>query len=809
GVQAVAQSNNSVALGSRAQTGYGQEYSVAVGSDAQTNGTQAIALGSQVQANAANALAVGNNGTSALGQSSIAIGDGALVRSGASNSIAMGRQSTIEGNVAGALALGAGASVASGANGGIALGSDSIANRGNALSVGSASSTRQIVNVSAGTQSTDAVNVSQLQGVTNAIGGGAGVGSDGSVIAPTYTIGGQPYHNVGDALDALDANGGGSNPLAVTYDSAAKDKLTLGGTGSTTPVTLTNVAAGTADTDAVNVGQLKDSGLVGDDGSGNLTSLAVAYDSAAKDRVTLGGATATTPVTLTNVATGAVNATSSDAINGSQLYATAKSTADALGGGSTVNADGAISAPSYTVGGMPVSNVGDAITNLDGRVTSNTTNITTIQNQLADTGLVDPTTGKAVAAVTYDRNTDGTTNYNSVTLGGANATGLVALHNVAAGTADTDAVNVGQLKDSGLIGDDGNGNLTSLAVAYDDATKSKATLAGANGTTLTNVAAGAVNATSSDAINGSQLYSSMQSVANTLGGGTAVDPNGNLIGTSFEVNGHPYSTVESAIQAAAAYGGTDPLAVRYDLNQDGTPNYGSVTLGGIGTNVAPVVLTNVADGKNPYDAVNFGQLSNLQDQVTNLNQSVTNIDGRVTNLESGSGGGGGGSWDYDAHGNKLTNIGNGAVSATSTDAVNGSQLHNTAQSVADALGGGASVDSNGNVIAPTYTVGGQSVNDVGSAVSKIDQRLTGMQGQINDVSRNAYSGIAAATALTMIPGVDPGKNVSFGIGSATYKGYQAVAFGGEARITQNLKVRAGVGLSSGGNTAGVGASYQW
>ena len=41
------------------------------------------------------------------------------------------------------------------------------------------------------------------------------------------------------------------------------------------------------------------------------------------------------------------------------------------------------------------------------------------------------------------------------------------------------------------------------------------------------------------------------------------------------------------------------------------------------------------------------------------------------------------------------------------------------------------------------------------------------------------------------------------------KGYQAVALGGEARINQNLKVKGGVGLSSGGNTVGMGASYQW
>lgn len=61
----------------------------------------------------------------------------------------------------------------------------------------------------------------------------------------------------------------------------------------------------------------------------------------------------------------------------------------------------------------------------------------------------------------------------------------------------------------------------------------------------------------------------------------------------------------------------------------------------------------------------------------------------------------------------------------------------------------------------------------------------------------------------MIPEVDQGKKMSFGIAAATYKGYQVVAMGGTARVTDNIKVKAGVGMSAGGATAGVGASYQW
>ncbi|WP_279609089.1 YadA-like family protein [Burkholderia cenocepacia] len=812
-------------------------------------------------------------------------------------------------------------------------------------------------NVKAGVADMDAVNVSQLK--------------DAGLIDPST----------------------GKSIAAVTYDSAAKDSVTLGGAGATTPVALKNVADGTERHDAINLGQLQDAGLVGQDGSGNLTSLAVAYDSTTRDVVTLKGANGTT---ITNVKAGAVTATSTDAINGAQLHGTAQSVADSLGGGSTVGADGKVTNPTYSLAdptdatkSKDYSNVGDALSNLDGRTTTNTTNITVINKQLADSGLVDPATGQAIAAVTYDRNADGTPNRGSVTLGGAGATAPVALKNVADGVDAHDAVNLGQLQNAGLVApvDPTNpgAGLTSLAVTYDkhadgSANFDQITMKGANGTTITNVKAGAVSATSTDAINGAQLHGVSQSVAKSLGGGAAVDANGNvtspsykvsdktfdnvgdaienissslvhgsiglvqqddvtreitvakdtdgttvnfagtagdrvltgvgagavsatsndaingaqlhgtaqsvadvigggttvdadgkLADTSIEVNGNKYKTVAEAVQAAAQYGATDSLAVRYDLNGDGTPNFGSVTLGGSGA--APVRLTNVADGASKYDAVNFGQFSDLSSRVDGL-------DGRIGALElnpgTGNPGNGGAGSDYFAgtdvgtgsttkanasDGTGNTAAGSGATVSTGANnaTVIGSNA-NVSQSNGTAIGSGSkstaegatSIGSNANASGSKSTAIGEGANASGSnavalgagsvateantvsfgngtddgnrritnirdginetdAATKgqLDRAVGGLQGQVNDLSRNAYSGIAAATALTMIPGVDPGKTISFGIGGATYKGYQAVAFGGEARITQNLKMKAGVGMSSGGNTVGVGASYQW
>ncbi|WP_319000434.1 YadA-like family protein [Burkholderia cepacia] len=877
-------------------------------------------------------------------------------------------------------------------------------------------------NVKAGVADMDAVNVSQLKG-------SGLIGDDGKAnAAVTYdrNADGTPNYgsvtlghgtgptqikNVANATDDGDAlnlgqlknagvvgddGKGNLTSMAVTYDGAAKDTVTLGGAGATTPVALKNVADGTDRHDAINLGQLQDAGLVAPIDPSNpgkgLTSLAVAYDDASQNTVTLKGADGTT---LSNVKAGAVTATSTDAINGSQLHATAQSVADSLGGGSTVGADGKVTNPTYSLAdpadaskSKSYNNVGDALSNLDGRTTTNTENITVINKQLADSGLVDPVSGQSIAAVTYDRNADGTANRGSVTLGGAGATGPVALKNVADGVDRHDAINLGQLQDAGLVAPIDSSNpgagLTSLAVTYDKQANGSAnfdqiTLKGADGTTLSNVKAGAVNATSMDAVNGSQLYGASKSVADALGGGSTVDANGNvtnptytvndkkynnvgdaienissslvngsiglvqqdadtreitvakdadgtsvnfagtagdrvltgvgagavsatsrdaingaqlhdtaqsvadtigggtkvdadgkLADTSIEVNGSKYKTVAEAVQAAAKYGATDSLAVRYDLNKDGTPNYGSVTLGGSGA--APVRLGNVADGVNKNDAVNYGQLSALNDKIGGLDDRVGELErnpgtgnppgnggsgndyfagtdvgtGSTTKASAGSGTGntaaGSGS-TIGTGANNATVVGSNANVSTSNGTAIGSGSKSSAEgataigSSANASGekstaigegakasgknsvalGAGSVASSDNTVSVGTPDQQRTISNLADGVNasdaatkgQMDRAIGGVQGQVNDLSRNAYSGIAAATALTMIPGVDPGKTVSFGIGGATYKGYQAVAFGGEARITQNLKMKAGVGMSSGGNTVGVGASYQW
>ncbi|EJZ1750016.1 YadA-like family protein [Escherichia coli] len=275
--------------------------------------------------------------------------------------------------------------------------------------------TSKITNLLAGTvssDSTDAINGSQLYGLadsfTSYLGGGADISDAGVLTGPTYTIGGTDYNNVGDALAAINTSFSTSLGDALLWDATAKggDGAFSAGRGKdNTASIITNVADGaisSTSSDAINGSQLYDTSkyiantLGGDaevnaDGTITAPTYAIAGGSYSNvgdaleaidttlDDALLWDATANdgngafsaahgkdkTASVITNVANGAISSTSSDAINGSQLYTTNKYIADALGGDAEVNADGTITAPSYTIANAEYNNVGDALDALD------------------------------------------------------------------------------------------------------------------------------------------------------------------------------------------------------------------------------------------------------------------------------------------------------------------------------------------------------------------------------------------------------------------------------------------------------------
>jgi trimeric autotransporter adhesin len=169
-----------------------------------------------------------------------------------------------------------------------------------------------------------------------------------------------------------------------------------------------------------------------------------------------------------------------------------------------------------------------------------------------------------------------------------------------------------------------------------------------------------------------------------------------------------------------------------------------------------------------------------------------------------------------ASGSQATAIGAGSTASASNSVALG------ANSVADrdnsvSVGSAGSERQITNVAAGTQGTDAVNLDQLNKSIAQgvtqandyTDQKLNALGDQIGGVARTAYSGVAAATALTMIPDVDLGKTIAVGVGTANYKGYQATALGATARITQNLKVKIGAGYSSAGTTVGAGASYQW
>ncbi|MBC8726679.1 transporter, partial [Paraburkholderia sp. 31.1] len=535
------------------------DYGTAVGLGS-IAGNLATAVGVQAQASGTSSSSLGFNAVAA-GSDSVALGVNASAS--ADNSVALGAGSTTTADLSAAAYNPAG----SRALVGVAKGE---------VSVGSAGNQRRVTNVAAGSASTDAVNVSQLKneaGKSNnigtsaaaAIGGGATYDAlTGSISQPNYSVGGVTVNNVGDAVSNLD------------------DRVT-----DNTKDIATN-ATGIADVqNQISSGSI---GLVQQDATTREITVGRNTDGTVMNVAGTAGNR-----TVTGVAAGTVNASSVDAINGGQLYANAGSVSKALGGGSTVNADGSISQPNYSVGGVTVHSVGEVASNLDDRVTDNTKDIATnatgiadVQNQISSgsVGLVqqDATTRE----ITVGRNTDGT------------------VMNVA-GTA---------------------GNRT-----------------------VTGVAAGTVNASSVDAINGGQLYANADSVSKALGGGSMVNADGSISQPNYSVGGTTVHSVGEAVsnlddrvtdntkditnlQGKLGDVGTQLSgAVQYDHNADGSMNFGSVTLGG-SLSAGPVVLSNVANGVNQYDAVNYGQLSTLQNQVTDIRGQVSSLNAQMSDLPS-------------------------------------------------------------------------------------------------------------------------------------------------------------------------------
>ncbi|EFH1574639.1 adhesin, partial [Escherichia coli] len=296
-------------------------------------------------------------------------------------------------------------------------------------------------------------------------------------------------------------------------------------------------------------------------------------------------------------------------------------------------------------------------------------------------------------------------------------------------------------------------NLGEDALKWDDAAGAFTAAHGTNATNkISNVQAGIVSSDSTDAINGSQLYGLADSFTSYLGGGADISDTGVLTGPTYSIGGTDYTNVGDAL-AAINTSFSDSLGDA--LLWDTTAGKFSAKHG---INNDPSVITDVANGavsSTSSDAINGSQLYGVSDYIADAlgGNAVVNADGSITTPTYAIAGGSYNNvgdaleaidttlddallWDatvndgagafsagrgVDNTASKITHVANGAISATSSDAINGSQLYTTNKYITDALGGDAEVNADGTITAPTYTIANTDYNNVGEALDALDE----------------------------------------------------------------------------------------
>lgn len=278
-----AKANNAIAIGPNASTDTAATSSVAIGDGASTTGRSTVALGLSAQATSANATALGANSI-ASEDDTVAVGHGAKATDGnasafGADAIASNIESTAIGHGtaasgASSTALGSRAKAAGTAGVGIgmlanatkdysiAIGGESSSTADNSIAIGRKSSVSENDGIAIGTRS----NASAVKSI--AIGDGAS-----ATTADGVAIGSKSVASTAAGVAGYNANTGRTDTYANLTGATLTSTLggvAVGTTGQTRQINY--VAAGTADTDAVNVAQLKSVNLAftGDTGSGDV-----------------------------------------------------------------------------------------------------------------------------------------------------------------------------------------------------------------------------------------------------------------------------------------------------------------------------------------------------------------------------------------------------------------------------------------------------------------------------------------------------------------------------------------------------------
>ncbi|EFT3719137.1 YadA-like family protein [Salmonella enterica] len=422
-------------------------------------------------------------------------------------------------------------------------------------------------------------------------------------------------------------------------------------------------------------------------------SVALGAGSTALEDNSVAVGNSTTQRQITYVAKGDINANSTDAVTGAQIYSLSQSVADRLGGGASVNSDGTVNAPLYKVGTGIYNNVGSALSALN-------TSITNTEASVA---------GLAEDALLWDGNTSAFS---------ANHSGSDSkITNLAAGTlaADsTDAVNGSQLFDTNEKVDQNTADITTNTdsinqnttdIAANTASINQNTTDIATNTTNINSLSNSVTTLTDDALlwdGSASAFSANHSgsdskITNLAAGTLAADSTDAVNGSQL------FATNENVSQNT-----TDIAANTDSINQNTTDIAANTT--SINQNTTDITTNTASINQNTTDiATNTTSINSLSDSVTTLTD-----DALLWDAASGAF-----SANHNGSDSKITNLAAGTLAADSTDAVNGSQLfatnENVSQNTTDIAANTTSITQNTTDIATNTT----SINSLSDSVTTL------------------------------------------------------------------------------------------
>ncbi|WEI23553.1 YadA-like family protein [Acinetobacter bereziniae] len=661
GVASKAENENSVALGTNAVSNYG---GIAIGSGVKASNGGSTVIGSNSVALANNAHVIGTNNRSEQQNSSI-LGNENQILTSSGTSLAIGNNNILTSG--GAATLGFGNQVSGAST--LALGTGNNVTNMNTTAVGIGNQISGNGSIALGTDNTVQSDSSGILGRYNQV-------NKGSV---AYVLG-----------QANNVSGSSSAIVGISNIVANNNTFVLGNQVTTTQDN--SVILGNKSTDRAATSESKVS-INGQDyafaGVGSAANGVVSVGKAGAERQ------------IINVAAGKVSSDSTDAVNGSQLYATNQAITEvgksaAAAKTEVVEGDNIVVTETQGKNGQSVYNVATAK-----EVSFNKTTVGTVITDSA-TGKITGLTAGEVSATSTDA---------------INGSQLYAT-NKAIADSKTHYFSV---NDDGVQADNYN----------NDGATGKNALAVGVGSKVAGENAVAIG------YNNNVVQDKTVALGSSI---TTTQANSVVLGN------------ESTDRAATAESKVTILGQDYAFAGVGSASNGVVSVGKVG---GERQIINVAAGKvssDSTDAVNGSQLyatnqaiSSLQGQVGGAKSTVT--EGKNTTITKTTNADG--STDYqvatkddvsfdsvtvgnikaDAQTNKITGLADGEVSATSNEAVNGSQLHGTAESVANVLGGNAKVNADGTV--STSNIGNTGKDNVHDAIASLQGQVAGSKTSVS------------------------------------------------------------------------------